>query len=913
MLRLSDKLAGALGVFYGDETRRQADRAQALLERQDAVRVAPGVAAALLEGLVSRHAWTLCHKTFVYDFHEYRRRLGLPIDPASSVAYEAYLDEFGAGTLGSWFERYPRLQSLIETAVRNSAAYVSALAGHFRDESRHLGACGLLSAGSALTGIRPLDSDPHNGSKVVLALTLDEEDRLLYKPRSLAPDRLVDSLFVDVLQHAVSPVPPTLDFGDHGWQQWVHRSSVAPADMAQAYYNLGHCAAVMTALGATDLHDENVIFSGVQPYFVDLETCLRASRTQPEPSLPGALADVLTRSLCSTSIIPAKLPTIPRHVLIGAINTPYPQETREKVFRFRNLGTDAVDIAKEIVTLPRLASPLVGEDQAPADPLPHQRAFVDGYKTGYRFVMLRREAIVRRLEGATFPVRRILRPTAQYAQLLDACLFPENLVSQDAVAAVLGYLRPPLGIGDPEAAQEVLEAERASLAAGDIPFFSVGADERCLRAGAYRTPDLFARSPRQNAIDGLEAMSEERLLLDERMIAEGFSDVRLLAAEHLTTPEVGHPTPMFADCLNRVTPDDPTPLLDLLAALAIPNREGTPAVGWLVGTYGDAPLSYDSAALVGLHDGGGIPLLWEHAAALPAGDGRWSWLRAASRHGLESVRADFAPALAGCGSSLLAGPPSVEFVLGHGDRSLPAAEGLAAASLTEDGLGDVFTGSLGLAVALPTFPDTPDDLLEELHQRVLRSLAEHELPDGGLAHGRLGALWALLRLGRRLGAATALDALDEAAQLRFPTGWDGGGWCNGRAGQLIVAADAPPEVRNVPYLKELAASLTVLPHRGTVDLSVCHGVAGRLQALLYASQRTGEEDFVALADGYWRQALRHAATQGFYTGERQKDHLLGYMLGWSGVADSAVLLDAYRSGRRPWIPLGLSQSKGAFE
>ena len=50
MLRLSDKLAGALGVFYGDETRRQADRAQALLERQDAVRVAPGVAAALLEG-----------------------------------------------------------------------------------------------------------------------------------------------------------------------------------------------------------------------------------------------------------------------------------------------------------------------------------------------------------------------------------------------------------------------------------------------------------------------------------------------------------------------------------------------------------------------------------------------------------------------------------------------------------------------------------------------------------------------------------------------------------------------------------------------------------------------------------------------------------------------------------------------
>lgn len=911
MLQLSDRLADALDVRYGDQSRHTADHAQQLLEAQDAVGVAPGVAAALLDQLVWRHAWATCHKTFVYDFHEYRRGLGLPVDPDSSVAFEAYLDGFGTATLDAWFERYPRLRVLVETAIENSRAYVTALARNFRDEAAALRAAGLL-AGRILTGIRPLDSDPHNGSKIVLGLALDDTDALLYKPRSLAPDLLVHSLFVHVLHWPVSPVPTTLDYGDHGWQQWVHRAPVTASELPRAYHNLGRCAAVMTALGATDLHDENLIFSGVQPYFIDLETCLQASRVEADPSLPGVLADVMSRSLCSTSIIPAKLPTIPHRMLIGALNSPYPQESREKVFRFRNVGTDAMDIAKEIVTLPRLATPLVHDDGTPADPLPHQRAFVDGYRAGYRLVMRHRDALAKRLAGADFLVRRVLRPTAQYAQLLDACLFPENLASDEALARTLGYLRPPAGITDPEAAGHLLAAERAALAAGDIPFFSVAADERSVRVGDYRSPDLFVRSPLQNAIDGLAAMSEERLLLDERMIAEGFSDMRELAAQHLGTAEIGHPTPLFADRLGELSADDPTPLLELLADLAIPSGQDTPAVGWLVGTYGDAPLSYDSAALVSLHDAGGLPLLWEHAAdERPGPAHRWSGLRDAARRGLAAVRTDFAPALAQCGASVLAGPPSVEFVLHHGDRSLPESEGLAAATLNDARLGDFFTGSLGLAVTLPTFPDTPEELLEALHARVLRSLAERELPDGGLAHGRLGALWGLLRLGDQLGSATALDAVDEAAELRFPAGWAGGGWCNGRAGQLIVAADAPSPIRNLGHLEELAESLAVLPEGGPIDLSVCHGVAGRLQALLYAGARTGEQGFVALAQDLWMRALRHASDRGFYTGEPHRDHLLGYVLGWGGIADSAVLLTAHRAGRQLWLPLGFTHSNGA--
>lgn len=95
---------------------------------------------------------------------------------------------------------------------------------------------------------------------------------------------------------------------------------------------MGLCAAVFRSIGATDLHDENVIFNGTTPYFIDLETSLKPSHEEiNEDSIWDVLNKELSNSIANTCIIPAKLMVAPHNILIGAINTPYPQKQKNYV------------------------------------------------------------------------------------------------------------------------------------------------------------------------------------------------------------------------------------------------------------------------------------------------------------------------------------------------------------------------------------------------------------------------------------------------------------------------------------------------------------------------------------------------------------------------------------------------------
>ena len=117
------------------------------------------------------------------------------------------------------------------------------------------------------------------------------------------------------------------------------------------------------------------------------------------------------------------------------------------------------------------------------------------------------------------------------------------------------------------------------------------------------------------------------------------------------------------------------------------------------------------------------------------------------------------------------------------------------------------------------------------------------------------------------------------------------------------------EMGNVLGISEnfykIANRATTLTEK-TIDFSVCHGVSGVLQSLLFAYVMSKDVWYLSLAQNYWKKVLDLAKVQGFYTGEKNRDYLLGYFLGWSGTADSGILLKLLSEGQVPWIPLGLS-------
>ena len=118
------------------------------------------------------------------------------------------------------------------------------------------------------------------------------------------------------------------------------------------------------------------------------------------------------------------------------------------------------------------------------------------------------------------------------------------------------------------------------------------------------------------------------------------------------------------------------------------------------------------------------------------------------------------------------------------------------------------------------------------------------------------------------------------------------------------------EMASVLNLKEdfyeLAEKATKIDTGKVVDLSVCHGVAGIIQTLVYCYRVKKDERYIKLADEYWANIGEVALNNGFITGEKNRDYLLGYFLGWSGITDSLVLLNTFKEGGELWIPLNLS-------
>lgn len=904
------KLVDAVENIFSEEIGNAHDKAIKGLSKQNIVSYDKSIITNVLRKLLEYHVWRLCEKTFVYEFHKYRRSLSLPVDPSSSKAFDLYVNLIDKNIVKNWFSQYDCLRKMVTQSVKNTCTYIEEACNNFSQDIVLLCGKHLVDRGSKLQTISPLDSDPHNGSKVALCFEFEPSKKVIYKPRSLELDIIINSIFTDILKFdalpLMSPIAPTVNKGKYGWQGFIQHSPIEQREACDAYYNLGLCAAVFSSIGATDLHDENVIFKGTSPYFVDLETTLRPTFYRPNNSLRKLMEDVLFSSVVATSILPAKLPAIPHQILIGAINTPYPQETNEKIFTIKNPSTDAIDIAKEKINITRPSLPikLVGDELL--DPLPFQPDFLDGYTEGYRKIVSKRKEICSILSDIQCLVRVIVRPTVQYAFILDACLFPENLIDDTAINKILNYLKPSKLVKNAEIANNILREELNSIKNGDIPYFYIKADDTRMRSGEFVSNSAFEISPANNAVNSLEKLSEERLTLDKRLIAESYSEIRIHEAKYTKVNDLGYQSPLFSRMLKQVTKDNPYPLVELIQALAITTEAEKPETGWLGGVYGDCAVSYDSTNFISLHDTGGILFLFERLAEYGKAQNRDAYLNLfeQGKRGITSLYNELSTQFSKL-ISVISGFSSFDYIFNHKNGRLEKTEQFVASIQSEDiPLGDVFKGPMGIGLLLATFPDTSRNVIEIINSMFSKN-TNFQFSKDGIAHGELGAIWTQFRL------SYALKNVDKSKELFKETmqySSNAAGWCNGNAGLLMVLSEMASILNEKLNLYELAKKATLLPETRPIDLSICHGAAGVLQSLLFTYAASGDKWYLSLANQYWEDVLELANKNGFYTGEKNRDYLLGYFLGWSGVAESAFLLRIFNSGNLSWFPLNLSSN-----
>src|SRR5699024_4905795 len=121
-------------------------------------------------------------------------------DPLSSEAFNQYVSLIDKKLINKWFTKYGLLKQMVTQTVNNTCSFIEDVCKNFSEDATLLLSKGLINRGSKLQAINPLDSDPHNNSKVILCFEFEPDKKVLYKPRSLEIDVLIDRLFSEILK-----------------------------------------------------------------------------------------------------------------------------------------------------------------------------------------------------------------------------------------------------------------------------------------------------------------------------------------------------------------------------------------------------------------------------------------------------------------------------------------------------------------------------------------------------------------------------------------------------------------------------------------------------------------------------------------------------------------------------------------
>ncbi|MGL4176032.1 MAG: DUF4135 domain-containing protein [Dermatophilaceae bacterium] len=844
----------------------------------------------------------LIPRVFVVEFHRAREAWGLPADPGSTTATRRYLESLGPDTVGAWLRRYPVLEVLLRQVAQLSATHVTEVAARWLADRADAAALGIADDGAAVTRIEHLGGDAHRHGRMVAAVHLADGTRVVYKPRGLSPEVLVRNC-LGILAHELDPVlaqcaPLSLDRGSHGWQEEVRPACASDAQAVPTFYRrLGAATAVLSALGATDMHHENLVAAGSRPVLLDLETALHASTALRAHELSAAIIYRLKCSTANTLMLPQRLPSGPYSVLLGGLGVPYEQRSERTDHVLVHRDTDGVDLARHTYPFSHRDNVLRAHDGAPTDVLDYTADLLAGMREATAVIEARADRLVELLDGRPVELRQIVRSTAVYGRVLEAATHPDNLGHPDDVERVLGLLGPPPGIDRRAVQAFILDAERAALRRGDVPYFSVRADDVRLVSEGQTSGPFTDLSPRDRAVHGIRAARVRELPFEELLLEEGLAELRSVRRRHQPAYQP-RSSGSWGVAFLGTDGIDAAAVLDRLVdvSVLVDGVDGAER-GWVPGAFAPHLATFDPGSSVSLHDAGGIVLPFERSGA--------DEVAAQARRGLRSLTRVYRERLAALPWSAASGALSVDYVLGHGGASL--ALPAAGPDLHAD---DTMRGAPGAAVLLAGFPGTDPTVLQRL-----RSVVAHDAAGSGrldLAHGPLGLLWARHRLTTALGDdAAATGAARRIARLVASRDDAPVGWCHGHAGLLVVAAATDVDEADLRWHAERAVRLPELGE--PVDLCVCHGAAGVVQTLVHCAGVRGSRWPLDLAADYWPRVAKHARDEGYVTGAAGRQGVLGYFLGWSGIADSGLLLEAAVAGAVPWVPLSMASSVPASQ
>lgn len=791
-----------------------------------------------------------------------------------------------------------------------------------RWQSDHVAVCELagIAPTSKIDNVTVGISDPHFEHAQVIILTLrhsDDKVRVVYKPRSLAIDRIFNVALAWLAGNGVASARAlsVIDRGNYGWVEFAEHRPAESVDKAQEYFfRSGALLALLHLLGAIDCHMENVVAMGDAPALIDVETVMSApSRANWHPDSHGPDGSMAVGfSVLDAGLLPS-LTDASGHSVdmtgLGSPGRPAPATDLEWVDRVGVGPVYTARTADNAHTPNTLVIAGTNASERVASPVEYGRELCDGFVAAWDLIASQGAELLQVLVAAgirSVKIRAIVRATQGYDEVRRACMSPFALSSGLLFSITADHLmRYFLARDDSAVTYPLAEAERAQLEHGDVPYFSITADQGEL-CSAGRAVPWFRCSAFEGMHQRLKAFTPRHRKLQVALIQ---SSLGLAAQETVPSPRSSRTE---GDRETSSTSPDQAALqmCNRICDQALVSESGSIWFGY--SNLSDGSLVVGKSSVLALYSGSfgtSLALLaagrtFGHERARAIGLLGVASAAELARSRAREIVADFGLAGGdGVGGLLYGLALSARLAPEYQSITSVAADRLvhevSARSITSCPSPDVLDGLAGLILGLCAVNEQfGTDVRSPLSQVVAQLLMTHShgeypvwsgiLADGskghqsGFAHGTAGIVFALMQAIPLVDPELAVAAEEICAQaivglcrewnprlaawpdLRDSSGqMHSQGWCTGSPGILLALSTAIDQGICAHRTDEVALAMSravdsCLMGSG-FDL-LCCGTAGAVEGIRFASS-LGLADQMIAADLVSDLASRAASDQ----------------------------------------------------
>ena len=426
-----------------------------------------------------------------------------------------------SGYLREVYEAYPTLYDNMMQALEDSIRNMDEMLDRFAEDREEINSRFFPNQPcKAIRQVSGGSSDSHRHGRRVLVLELDNGEKLVYKPRSLAVDRAYEAFLRWVSDNIGMSMKwnQVWDRKEYGWCQWVSAMCChSREEMQRYYYRNGILLCVSYLLGSEDFHYENLIACGEHPVLVDLEMAVGSRCARRGKGMTGT-ERLYMESVLQTGLLPLYTwNSEGKGVNVGAINGKGGQLVPLSMPVVVNPGTVKMHIEyrqpkmKEGHNLATLEGEFV-------EPYEFLGEIQKGFHETYVFLDRNREKVSEML--VTFQdaeVRYLIRDTQQYSMMLMTLGHPDLLTEDSDRNVVWKALES--GTESEEADLWIREQEMQELICGDVPYFYYHAGGKRLYSGTGAGfDDYFSRTAMECVEQRLSRMCAADLERQQKLI-----------------------------------------------------------------------------------------------------------------------------------------------------------------------------------------------------------------------------------------------------------------------------------------------------------------------------------------------------------------------------------------------------------